>query len=590
MDPRIFANLNLTPPPQGSPMNGDTVSSQLGKIGLSVDPTIHPPLPSASPENPSVVEKALNSLGLSSNVTKFEDPVDTRVMSQSEVDAMMASGSIPFKQPLPPTIELDKPDTYQSGPTQQQKTQPIAPHTVGSSPQKSAPLPTTQGKTTAAKETPWYKAGFHDDQSGIKPETKALLEESRAREEKAITDEGTNQAVSAHLRGEALHQHARDLEQVHVERLVLQDQRDRFAKQGVDELRAKNAEIVNTKIDPSRYLEGGGHTAQNILTGIAMVVGGIIGKDGMSTGLRMMESAINRDVQAQMADLQTKKEGLKTSQNLYAEMLERYNDPILAKDAQVNYLRHQTDLKLQEIAEQTNSQTAKNNIEKARAELQKNIFETNAAMEQRTFVSKQQEFMTTRQLAAGAASAAAKAPGSMQNIMKNQEDLRDRYIPELGGFAAKGQVKDVQEAMFGATRMKNALNELKTITDTDPRWRTNGAYRNKIEELAKTISGSSSAMYKQGTIGEAEHERNTEIANRFLTLNPYSAWGAAETLDDAISRANEYPAIIQQVYPIEKGTVTQMQNPQTGITTNIYVPTGGFASEGGPVSGQGSKR
>lgn len=121
-------------------------------------------------------------------------------------------------------------------------------------------------------------------------------------------------------------------------------------------------EVREMKIDPDRFYKrlGTGGTILAAIAGAMGTFGATLG-GGQNAALAIINNAIDRDIEAQRSEIQSKKDGVVLDQNALARMQSVYQDEIQALNAAKMMMLENAKLKVQSLAQQTSNQTAKQN-------------------------------------------------------------------------------------------------------------------------------------------------------------------------------------------------------------------------------------
>jgi len=137
-------------------------------------------------------------------------------------------------------------------------------------------------------------------------------------------------------------------------------------RQTFDELSEMNAAIMDQRINPARFFTSGG--AGTGLAAAASVALGVLGQalsPGMeNSALSIINRAVERDVAAQVTDLQNQRAGVQTARNLFGDLMAMYRNEDVARDALRSLYLSEMERRIQAMAAQTQSQATRRNAER----------------------------------------------------------------------------------------------------------------------------------------------------------------------------------------------------------------------------------
>ncbi len=196
----------------------------------------------------------------------------------------------------------------------------------------------------------------------------------------------------------------------------------RMAK--VDQL---NSELASTKVDPQRFWRTQ-HPVQSIMSVLGVALGGLA--EGISGGkiksraLEMLNSQIDRDIHAQMADLETRKGAIAGERSAIGIARERLAD----RDAEFAFMRGNL---LEQTADVVAQQSHLMKDAERRAALRGVAEDLRAQANEQALALKGSAIAYGEMARQGVASASAGARPKRANA-----DMQARYVKALGGFAA----------------------------------------------------------------------------------------------------------------------------------------------------------
>lgn len=155
---------------------------------------------------------------------------------------------------------------------------------------------------------------------------------------------GEDAAVASGLRGQELAQQEAAVRK-HAE------MQDRDVAQRMDKIEALTKEVSEGKVNPDHFWESRS-TGQKIAFGVAAFLGGFVSgfRGGPNEALQHMESAIDRDMAAQRANIENKRGQIGDMRGLLAETYRRYGNMDQAEAAARVIALQQIDQRAQEYA------------------------------------------------------------------------------------------------------------------------------------------------------------------------------------------------------------------------------------------------
>lgn len=120
-------------------------------------------------------------------------------------------------------------------------------------------------------------------------------------------------------------------------------------------------EISNTKIDPARFWQGEAGVGRAIIAGVAGIFGvlGAPATGGKNAAVEEINKAIDRDINAQVHDVETKKSGLAAKQNEYGLRVKMFGDERAARASFMADSYRLVAKKIDVIAQQTSNEEQK---------------------------------------------------------------------------------------------------------------------------------------------------------------------------------------------------------------------------------------
>lgn len=147
-----------------------------------------------------------------------------------------------------------------------------------------------------------------------------------------------------------------------------QEERRQETRRTFDELSEMNAAVMDQRINPARFFTSGG--AGTGLAAAASVALGVLGQalnPGMeNSALAIINRAVDRDIAAQVQDIQTQQFGVGMARNLYGDLLTTYQQEDVAREALRSLYFSEMERRIAALAAQTQSQVTRNNAQRLR--------------------------------------------------------------------------------------------------------------------------------------------------------------------------------------------------------------------------------
>lgn len=217
-----------------------------------------------------------------------------------------------------------------------------------------------------------------------------------------------------------------------------------------NEFQKANEEFGNLKINNNRWWSNKS-TGDKVLAGIAVFLGGLGG--GQNNALKIIDSAIERDIQEQKTNLDIKGQRLQNQRGLLPEMRARLGDLTAAENATRAIYAQGMQNNLQAIAAKYNSPkiAAQAEIAIQDLELKKQGYIQQAIDNART--------MEARSILGGGTDTPPMMEAALEQLSKSDPTIRERFVysPKLGiqGVArtAEGRKALVESSSDTATAM-----------------------------------------------------------------------------------------------------------------------------------------
>jgi ribosome biogenesis SPOUT family RNA methylase Rps3 len=184
--------------------------------------------------------------------------------------------------------------------------------------------------------------------------------------------------------------------------LVEQAEQEKRQAEELQKLKDLQTQYSTAKVDPKR-LWSNMSTGDKILAGISMAFGalGAGSNGGVNTAVKVIESAIDRDLKLQEDEIGRKRDAVTVQSGIIAEMRQQFKDKDLANTAARMAIMEQMKLQVDGIAAKFGSQKVKGEAMQLRGALDQKLAEAQA-----TFQKQYASVAAAQRLAGGKASAA----------------------------------------------------------------------------------------------------------------------------------------------------------------------------------------
>lgn len=241
--------------------------------------------------------------------------------------------------------------------------------------------------------------------------------------------------------------------------------------------------LAASKIDPDRYWANK-TTGDKVVAGIGLLLGAF-GPNG-NRAADVIQSAINRDIEVQKANVDIKKDAYTARSGIYAKMLETFKDRRAAEEAtRMAYLQN-TELKIKAISSKYAGQEVAAKAQMLLGELE--LKKTEA----------RQRF---------AASIMAAMPvGADSNAEMMKPEQRERFVPGYGLALTKDDATDLKKTVAEAATTKDGIQKLLRISEI-PGKSLSPEMRAEAQTLAATLRGTlRTFLVGPGAVTESEQK------------------------------------------------------------------------------------
>lgn len=287
---------------------------------------------------------------------------------------------------------------------------------------------------------------------------------------------------------------------------------DKRIEDGRMELEKMQSDIASTKITP-KDMFADKSTGEKILGYTALILGGF-GGDGGNAAVDVLDKAIDRDIEAQKANYNVKKQGFEQKQSIYGQMMDKFKSDGAARAASKIDLYKKAEMKLAQLgARYTDAETE--------GKVQEQLGKLRLLQDQA-----QSQFLN-----------------SLMNDdpYKNMDkDQRDRLVPGYGLAANPDLAK---QAVAATTMADNTISNINTILEKAKKaGRFDTGANSEISGLVQLLrSESREAVLGPGTVQAAERELLEDLIKdpgAFFT-NRDKAQRALAVIRDAAARTRD---------------------------------------------------
>tara|TARA_R100001082_G_scaffold66442_2_gene37541 strand:- start:1929 stop:3971 length:2043 start_codon:yes stop_codon:yes gene_type:complete len=196
----------------------------------------------------------------------------------------------------------------------------------------AAPADAAPAETDEVASSPFADAAGQERELTLYEETrqtlddlKSQIEQSSGRQKKVL--EGYAEKLEAQANQvAAVQQEEAERADRRTRALELMNQRhDEAVARANDEIRNAERMVTSHEIDPNRaFKTTGARVASAIAIAMSALGQGLSGRTGPNTAYKIINDAINRDIDLQKEELRTRKDVLRNKNNLYANMMSRF--------------------------------------------------------------------------------------------------------------------------------------------------------------------------------------------------------------------------------------------------------------------------
>tara|TARA_R100001082_G_scaffold106728_1_gene79850 strand:+ start:522 stop:2267 length:1746 start_codon:yes stop_codon:yes gene_type:complete len=344
---------------------------------------------------------------------------------------------------------------------------------------------------------------------------------------------------------------------------------DKLRKEAKEKASADIDEAINEvsefKINPNRIFDSLG---KRLLSALAQGLGAFAGSDVAS---KIIEGAINRDIDAQKAQLANKKFGIRLQENAYSRLLDRHGDEEKAELLARQQAYTLVEMKLGEVADKYKVDLSKTGLAKVVANIEKSRLATELSLADKEFAA--------RTAAAQLRARTVKVPKLSEKDKEFFSQFESQFLPQLkavedyyygrGKFQGRGlkdspmwrqttgmlpqdigRMMGTDSAEFYelAANLSKTFSEIKEggkISDHDLKFYlervplptdSNSMIEFKLQQLSAL--GQAAAEYRKGSLSDSELQTVIRAGKR--AFGESNATASAELSKEIMSRMERY--------------------------------------------------
>lgn len=314
---------------------------------------------------------------------------------------------------------------------------------------------------------------------------------------------------------------------------ALQDQAQKVAlrnaqkRKEMEDFDSKYQEIEKEdegKVDFNRYFKNQS-TGNKILSGLSLALSVFGGAGSTAKVINIIDDAVNKDIEAQKFEVAQKGakklQKLKSMDNMYARMLDKYGDADKADAATRAILIDKTIAQINSLAARTNSQLAKTQAEDLIGK----------------YTAKKEDIGNQLALTFGQTVATPSVGQELpSNYTPKTEDERKRFIKGVGIAATPedaDKIKEGAENIDAFNRNVNRILELRNKygSETIP-----GKVKGEMQSLSTEIEMSLKSSLKLGVLNQSDYDILHRLVPDPTSYNPRTA-DLYQTLKDRTNAA-----------------------------------------------------
>ena len=289
--------------------------------------------------------------------------------------------------------------------------------------------------TTSEKQTKHESAG-----AKLRPEDVKKMQEAEDRYAKAEAAVVDAQTAQNNLEAGLKMAEAARLEDENAKEVARKDLQQKQIQDKLNQVQAAIDDFSNTTIDPGR-LYGNMSTGTRIASGIALALGafGAAASGGQNMAMQVIDKAIERDIDAQKANLDTKKSVITAKRGMYDDFMKMLGNEDAAKLAEEIRLGKIAESRIKGILETSKNPIIQANAEKMLAERQASTAQKVAELQKVTTSDQVLKQSETKPLIAKSADRPPATDAINTKITSHASQIKN--LNELRDFMNSGKTK-----------------------------------------------------------------------------------------------------------------------------------------------------
>jgi hypothetical protein len=401
---------------------------------------------------------------------KAQDPskmsqVDLARMHELEATANPGAAQGPVVASNDPALDRQLAASLPGQPGAQVSSSP-----AGASPEAGHVNPSALATTPSQPQAPQGPDYLKQMQGDMKDQESAIKAAGAAGAQKAAAEAGY------------LHTMQQEMQRQQVQEAQREQERQNEVNGQMAKLNQMSDELKTAKIDPHHFWADKG-TGSKIMAAVAIglgAIGGAMTGKGDNPALEIINKAIDRDIDAQRANLSQKNANYQTQAGLYSMMRQKFSDDRAASLAARTLYLQQAELNVKEIATRYQGQETAANSQAVLAGLK-------AAHDQSLMQLQHQLYQQAalRQIAGGGQS-------SVGGLLALPKEMQEKVVPIAGGarhgiaFSPEA-AKEVREVSSAADNVRSIVGEMRKLKEEGPRVLPYGQLQAKAQELQSRL-------------------------------------------------------------------------------------------------------
>lgn len=405
------------------------------------------------------------------------------------------------------------------------------------------------------------------------------------------------------LMGEHLAQAERKTEQMQAEWEKFSADHLAAQQKRIDDMDKLQSEIQATRIDPSEYWakqSGLSKVLSVIAVGLGGAAQGLSGGRLQNTALQLIQQEIDRDIEAQKANLASRKGNLEQMRGVYGVAQQRFGDEMTAKKFTEAQMWSQAETAMKRLAGTIRSEagraaaadmlakaaairadvdlSAKQNALRAQREATQAAMYARSPEALRRIRGLEADIALKEAKAAEAAAKGGYADKEGFRTMIGGELVGPRYVPEAGVLVASPQeAKDLRDKVAAKKRMASLAYEGAKLADENPVavLKEGTAAASRYGQIISELSALQAVSTEQGAMSGAEADTYRRILGAENILNKSTALKqfGASVLQSQRDLVGQSTGIRVQAKATPEGIAVRV-DPNQAATPGIAPPKG----------------